>query len=211
MNKVAFCIGNGKSRENFNLETLRGKGTIIGCNGLAREFVADIMVAVDAKMIQEIKDSGYGLKSYFLIPGNRSRYKDMYKLDLKGFSTSGGFALKVAGFLEMTNVYLFGYDCFGGNIFEHTKNYSLVKKNKYIKFLDDFGKAIKVYPNTNYINIVVNKADGLSGKLKTIKNYSAISVEEFNERLKISPTQNACIPHELYDINTNGKVISDLK
>ena len=42
MRWVIFCIGNGESRKNFDLERLRPFGKIYGCNGLYRDFTPDI-------------------------------------------------------------------------------------------------------------------------------------------------------------------------
>ena len=53
--KIAFVIGNGQSRSHFNLNTLRGKGTIYGCNALYRDFMPDVLVATDDKMREEIE------------------------------------------------------------------------------------------------------------------------------------------------------------
>jgi len=57
----AYIVGNGLSRQGFNLEDLRGKGTIFGCNALYRDFTPDYLVAIDDKIIAEINyaiDSG---------------------------------------------------------------------------------------------------------------------------------------------------------
>ena len=45
---TAFIIGNGKSRENFDLEQLRPHGHIYGCNALYRNFAPDYLIAIDA-------------------------------------------------------------------------------------------------------------------------------------------------------------------
>ena len=50
----AFIIGNGTSRKSFDLESLRGKGTIFGCNALYRDFTPDYLVAIDDGIISEI-------------------------------------------------------------------------------------------------------------------------------------------------------------
>ena len=42
-----FCIGNGESRKGFDLETLRTHGTIYGCNAIYRDFMPDVLTAVD--------------------------------------------------------------------------------------------------------------------------------------------------------------------
>ena len=38
MSKIAFIIGNGKSREHIKLDSLVGKGTSFGCNALYRDY-----------------------------------------------------------------------------------------------------------------------------------------------------------------------------
>ena len=42
--KKVFCIGNGTSRQNFSLESLRDKGKIYGCNALYRDFKPDVLI-----------------------------------------------------------------------------------------------------------------------------------------------------------------------
>jgi hypothetical protein len=58
MDKV-FCIGNGQSRKDFNLEKLRPHGKIYGCNALYRTFTPDVLTAVDHGIMHEIYQSGY--------------------------------------------------------------------------------------------------------------------------------------------------------
>mgnify|MGYP005697974337 CR=1 FL=1 len=54
MVKKVFCIGNGESRIGFDLEKLRSHGTIYGCNALYRDFMPDVIVAVDYGIMHEI-------------------------------------------------------------------------------------------------------------------------------------------------------------
>jgi hypothetical protein len=54
-----FCIGNGRSRDGFNLESLRPHGKIYGCNALYRDFTPDVLCAVDQGICHEIYHSGY--------------------------------------------------------------------------------------------------------------------------------------------------------
>ena len=53
-----FCIGNGTSRKGFDLETLRGKGKIYGCNALYRDFKPDVLISVDNGIMHEVYQSG---------------------------------------------------------------------------------------------------------------------------------------------------------
>ena len=54
-----FCIGNGESRKGYDLNKLKGKGRIYGCNALYRDFTPDVLVAVDQGICHEIYNSGY--------------------------------------------------------------------------------------------------------------------------------------------------------
>ena len=62
MTKV-FCIGNGESRKNFNLDLLKPHGKIYGCNALYREYTPDVLVSVDHGIMHEIYQSGYCYKN----------------------------------------------------------------------------------------------------------------------------------------------------
>ena len=57
--KKVFCIGNGNSRKDFNLESLRGKGKIYGCNALYRDFKPDVLISVDNGIMHEIYQTGF--------------------------------------------------------------------------------------------------------------------------------------------------------
>jgi len=56
--KKVFCIGNGESRKDFNLNLLRPFGKIYGCNAIYRNFTPDVLCAVDHGMIHEIYHKG---------------------------------------------------------------------------------------------------------------------------------------------------------
>ena len=57
--KRVFCIGNGTSRNGFDLEQLRPHGRIYGCNAIYRDFTPDVLCAVDQGIMHEIYQSGY--------------------------------------------------------------------------------------------------------------------------------------------------------
>ena len=62
---MIFVIGNGKSRLNFNLNTLSEHGILFGCNALYRTFTPKVLVATDRPISNEIMDSGYPTKHEF--------------------------------------------------------------------------------------------------------------------------------------------------
>ena len=54
---TGFIIGNGKSRDGFDLEQLRPHGHIYGCNALYRDFAPDYLIAIDDPIAREIEES----------------------------------------------------------------------------------------------------------------------------------------------------------
>ena len=56
---TAFVLGNGTSRKHFDLERLKGYGTVYACNAVYRHFEPDVLIAVDPKRVHEIVADGY--------------------------------------------------------------------------------------------------------------------------------------------------------
>jgi len=54
-----FCIGNGESRQSLDLRMFKPHGKIYGCNALYRDFIPDVLTAVDHGIMHEIYQSGY--------------------------------------------------------------------------------------------------------------------------------------------------------
>jgi len=57
-----FCIGNGESRRDYNLQNLRQYGKIYGCNALYRDFTPDVLTSVDHGMMHEVYHAGLAQK-----------------------------------------------------------------------------------------------------------------------------------------------------
>tara|TARA_B100001057_G_scaffold494793_1_gene592134 strand:+ start:555 stop:1394 length:840 start_codon:yes stop_codon:yes gene_type:complete len=57
-----FCIGNGESRKGFDLEKLKPHGKIYGCNALYRDFMPDVLTAVDHGIMHEVYHAGIAQK-----------------------------------------------------------------------------------------------------------------------------------------------------
>ena len=54
-----FVLGNGESRKSIDVELLKTKGKVYGCNAIYREHVVDGLIAVDPMLEHEIYRSGY--------------------------------------------------------------------------------------------------------------------------------------------------------
>ncbi len=59
MTENLFVLGNGESRKNIDVELLKSKGKVWGCNALYREHEVDGLIAVDPMLEHEIYRSGY--------------------------------------------------------------------------------------------------------------------------------------------------------
>jgi len=60
--KRVFCIGNGESRIGYDLEKLRPHGKIYGCNAIYRDFMPDVLTAVDHGIMHEVYHAGIAQK-----------------------------------------------------------------------------------------------------------------------------------------------------
>lgn len=82
-NKV-FVLGNGESRKGIDLDALKQKGPVYGCNALYRDWAPDALVCVDGGMMHEVYESGYASKnkcyfrSWSRLPG------EMYEMIVEG-------------------------------------------------------------------------------------------------------------------------------
>ena len=134
MSSIAFVLGNGESRKGIDIDDLKEKGTVYACNAVYRTFTPDYLVAVDAKMINEIYQEGAQLRMPVWTNPNHA-YKKFKKLNFfepsLGWS-SGPTALYLATQKEHQLIYILGFDFIGNqdgklnNIYGDTPNY---KKN----------------------------------------------------------------------------------
>ena len=53
----AYCIGNGPSRKNFDLNRLKATGQTYGCNALYRDFIPDDIFSVDSPITLEMVEA----------------------------------------------------------------------------------------------------------------------------------------------------------
>ena len=79
----AYCIGNGPSRKDFDLNKLKSTGQTYGCNALYRDFLPDFIFSVDAKMTAQMCADQVGRKTIHYAPSlevNRKHAKGMLHL-----------------------------------------------------------------------------------------------------------------------------------
>ena len=124
---TAYIIGNGASRQPFDLMILRGKGTVFGCNALYRDFsftspkyvLPDFLVAIDDAITVEIESSNFPSNRVIIPPENekwepvelhwgRSATKDWNPARPR--SNAGMNAILEAIKKGYSDLYIFGFD-----------------------------------------------------------------------------------------------------
>ena len=143
MEKVAFIIGNGPSRSKFDIEKLRGKGTIYGCNALYREFSPDYLVAIDAPIIEEIENSNFPTDK-FIVPPYDEQFEDPDYNKYTRYRSNAGVNAMLEAIKAGHNVlYCLGFDFMMrspklalGNIFEGSNAYGPETRSRYVDNLN---------------------------------------------------------------------------
>jgi hypothetical protein len=124
LTELAHIIGNGKSRENFDISLLKNKGTVFGCNALYRDYyreydLPDYLVAIDDAIIAEIEGS-YFPSTRVLIPPEEERWEPVELfwglsgkkdwIDQRPRSNAGMNAILEAIKLGYRELYIYGFD-----------------------------------------------------------------------------------------------------
>ena len=132
--KTAFIIGNGKSRIDFDLETLNTiPSDIYGCNALYRDFEPTFLIVVDRHMYQEVLNNGFIDKSIvYSNHANKTRYGgECHIIPNNPFKGAGPTATHIAVHDGHTDLYLLGFDCAedsaDNNVYTDTQNYNTAK------------------------------------------------------------------------------------
>lgn len=187
-------LGNGTSRQSIDLNQLKNKGTVYGCNALYREFEPDYLVAVDTKMILEINKAGYQHNHEVWTNPNRSFNKmngfNFFQTS-KGWS-SGPTALHLASDHDVKDIYILGFDYQGidnkvNNIYASTFNYkkSHEKATYYGNWLRQTCITCQKYSEKRYIR-VLGENGFIPSEFSKIDNLSHISIEEFKKIFNFS-------------------------
>ena len=181
--KVAFVLGNGKSRLKLNHNHIRNEGTIFGCNAIYREFDPHYLIAVDVKMINEIIASGYHKKhSVWTNPnkGVNSKKGINFFSPHKGWS-SGPTALHFACTQGFNEIYIFGFDYKGdsgkfNNVYADTYNYKKSSDSATFhgNWLNQTEKTIKEFKNIEFVRVIEHEGfipDQLGPKHRNLRHF----------------------------------------
>ena len=192
----AYCIGNGPSRKDFDLNRLKASGQTYGCNALYRDFIPDFIFSVDTKMTVKMCEDKVYEKCFHYAPAletNRPYGKNkLHLIPNNPHWISGNQAFWTAGVHGHKNIYLIGYDFreYGkgklNNIYQDTKNYGPRDGDSIMDgWLKQFRDMIKMRPYVNYIVVHDNPPEYLYN-LQTgtdLGNSKVMSYAEFEKVL----------------------------
>jgi len=191
----AFVLGNGTSRQSINLDNLKSKGMIYGCNALYREFSPNYLISVDPRMIHEINQSGYQNNNPVWTNYNITfkKYKNFnYFEPSKGWS-SGPTALWLAATNGHKNIYILGFDFKGlhgkdivNNIYAGTPNYKCSHESAtfYGNWLRQTQTVIREFKKIQFHRVIA--ADNFQPKeLNTFTNFHTILIDDFQSTFQI--------------------------
>ena len=190
----AYIIGNGPSREGFNLNTLKASGQTYGCNALYRDFMPDYLFMVDSKITKGIVEDRVYEKCICYAPSLEvNRYPGKINLIPNNpYWVSGQQAMWTACVHGHKNIYLIGFDFqeYGrgklNNIYQDTEFYG--ERHSDVIFdawLQQFRTLIKQRPYCQF-TIVHNSPTLPMHHLQTgtdLKNTQLMTYKEFTEKV----------------------------
>jgi len=121
MNRIAFVIGNGTSREDFDLNILKGHGTSYGCNVMYRESLnnsfPDYIVSIEPYRIEQIKEDKFP-PDRCIFPPEEEQYEPLEYYKALGYGNVTQTPRSNAGMNALTEsirhgnkiIYLLGFD-----------------------------------------------------------------------------------------------------
>jgi hypothetical protein len=196
LSNKAIVIGNGLSREKFELRWLNGYNGLLGadtlqsygCNALYREFTPDFLVAVGNNgIIAEIADSGYTADNivYTSAPHLLDHPNKFYLIPHDPYTDAGTTALYLAAFDGHKTVYMIGFEGqdspgFNSNIYAGTNGYdakhSLVYDTKWV-----FDKRVlfDTFNDVEFVRVTERGRDTIPESWKYCTNFRQISFINF--------------------------------
>ena len=190
----AYCIGNGPSRKNFDLNRLKETGQTYGCNALYRDFMPDFIFSVDSKITIEMCENEVGRKTIHYAPAIEvNRHKEMVHLIPDNpHWISGNAAFWTAAVHGHKNIYLLGFDFreYGkdqfNNMYQDTNNYGERHNDQIFEgWLKQFRDILKMRPYCNF-TVVHDRPPEYLLNLQTgtdLGNSKVISYAEFENIL----------------------------
>lgn len=187
MLKVAFVLGNGRSRLSANLNDLKKHGKIYGCNALYRDFLPDYLIAVDTKMVLELTNNHIQNKVevWTNVSAKHRQYNGIHLFNPSRGWSSGPTALLLAAQHGYDEIYILGFDYLGinekfNNVYADTKNYKKSTDNAtfYGNWQRQTETVIREFSHQKFIRVI--EKDQYIPPWKNINNLTHMTYSDFN-------------------------------
>lgn len=192
----AVVIGNGQSRENFNLRLLaKHKGGLnasmrcqtYGCNALYRDFSPDFLVAHTPAMVDEVVKSGYADDNIVYSSAQQlvKHPRKLYLIPQNINMNAGSLATYLAAFDNHKNIYLIGFDNqrdpeWNNCMYAGTENYNDTKSpDSDGKWINNMLKLFNAYSDVKFIFVNNNPDHIFPDKWKWCKNIRKLTIPQF--------------------------------
>jgi hypothetical protein len=157
--KKAVVIGNGVSRQGFDLNILKSKKIqTYGCNALYRDFEPNFLVAVGTDIAKEIRIAGYASTHVvYSTPDNILKYPGTFHVIPQNPSwNAGALAAYLACFDGHSTVYLLGHDGidtpgYSGNVYADTNGYKEYSATTDTFWAQAIGHVFKTYNLVDFV------------------------------------------------------------
>jgi len=192
--EVAFILGNGITRRQYDCKQLLHHGTVYGCNRIYEEFAPDVLVSTDPGMAKEIQQSGYSRRyTHYTRHQHIEEGSGALALptDLQGMS-SGPAALGLASRSQANYLYMIGMDLKGwnnkiNNIYAGTLNYKPedYKAVHFGNWVDQTCRLMQEQPTKRFFH--VNPLDDfVDPNFLNHDNFSIVTLNEFKQMINNS-------------------------
>jgi hypothetical protein len=206
IDNTVLVIGNGESRKNINLQSVIGKIVTVGCNAVHRDTIVDHLVCADHRMIKEaIADINTRETLIYVRPEwyytfkklmKRKNIRTMPEIPYLSHSRyddprnwgSGTYAHLVAANLELSTVYMLGFDLYGrnhlvNNIYKDTPNYSQSLSHAIDPsyWIYQSAKIFQQFPNKQFV--IINNLSWHMPESWKLPNVKFLDIDKFNETL----------------------------
>lgn len=168
---IAFCLGNGPSRKNFDLDKLKAVGPTYGCNRLIEKVSVDNTIAVDRSVVIDLIAQGYNRKTNIytrkiwqkLVQADNLYFLDdpikdpIEKWDNEMHWGSGVHALNLAAKRGADIVIMLGYDLYNSDydpscwIYQISKCFELHPLTQFVQIQDGKWETPKSWIADNFL------------------------------------------------------------
>lgn len=155
---MVLVIGNGESRIGYDLNELKDRHVLVGCNAIHRDVKVDHLICCDKRMVTEARKNPQNVNTIIYTREDLPEipYQGTNRADDPKHWSSGGYALLVATRLS-SDIGLLGFDLYSkndrvNNVYKDTDNYLSREHpavdHSYCQY--QLTKVFEHYPNTNF-------------------------------------------------------------